>query len=525
MKQWSRFLKTGVNRDAQRDQIPLDMWGLSDNVLFHDGAAEPLRDGRVIWSETVANTKQPYFLLYAPTTGGVPYWIGGWSVPGSPPVVRKWYGTSAFTSTDITSAAWAAVAVSGRNSWTGGTLNGVAVMNCALNLAPHYYDTTAGGLTTTILPGWGGADFCGALRPYRYHLVAMNMQEAGTNYPQKLRWSNSAAPGTLPTTWTPAATNDSGDAQLSDTPGNIVDGLRLGDSFMLYKRSAVYRMNYVGGNEVMQIVGLSRLAGVIARNCVADIGGAHAVLAPGDVFLVAENGEIKSIADGMVKRRLSDLVDGTNQQSCFVGYNPCRKELWCLVSTGGVYSGAALVYDVPSGRWSECEPLFTATGAFLPSCAGTGPASQLTDPAIPADDRLVIGMAGSRTTMANTWVSLNDPTATTSNYLQTNSDHTLEAYNVELGTPDAFKLITALKMIGSFAAGTSIEINVYTKLRREDSGTFNGPYTFVAGTNNRVDLLLSGRFFDFQFVITSLSTEAPWRIAGFEIEWQEQGPH
>jgi hypothetical protein len=77
--------------------------------------------------------------------------------------------------------------------------------------------------------------------------------EGGTPYPFMVKWSNLAVPGALPSTWNEAdATQDAGEFDLAEGQDPIVDGLGLKDSFIVYKESSTWALDYIGGAFVLK---------------------------------------------------------------------------------------------------------------------------------------------------------------------------------------------------------------------------------------------------------------------------------
>jgi hypothetical protein len=533
---WQRFEAFGHTPDLNTYARPADSYYLAENMIPQGQGMEGFRMARFIWEDAgYVPSGDMQFLQYCPSASGSPLWFGGSGIIGQSPEVFSWTGNSAFAYTNRTRAAWAALGtVPRRNIWTGGLINGQVVVNCGFTHYPESWDPTAAPATTVQLAGWnawevaiGGAIRCRALRPYKYHLIAMNMTRNAVRFPTQVCWSSAAAYG-LPTAWLPAAGNDAGDVSLADTHGEVVDGARLGESFFLYKESACYRMTYVGGSQVMQIDKVSDTVGAMSQNCIVDIGGAHAVLTRGDVVLISESGEVKSIAAGSVQRYLFEQTGQNNQNVGFITYNPSRRHLW-VFGPGSLLdtAGLAHVYDVDTGRWGFVEMNFTGN-SYGPTCAGIGPAGEQTTGQDTVAYRAVIGFgaglgAGPPDTMEDRWLSLNDVDAIPPDLVTVSGEHGLRYQQIDFGEPDRRKLLKGFRPLMDGFAGEVVNVYLTTHQSRTDAGVNTGPFSFVFGTDDRVDLLSEGVSWDLLVSFTPTNLNEQFNFRGFELEYEIQG--
>ena len=130
--------------------------------------------------------------------------------------------------------------------------------------------------------------------------MALNLTEGGTNLPNKVRWGDTAEDFNFPSTWTAAATNDAGAVTIGDEADEIIDGLALKESFIIYKGNSTWIANYIGGNLVFSFKKLFNDTGILTRNCVQEFEGKHFVVTQGDV--IVHNGVSKqSVATNAVK--------------------------------------------------------------------------------------------------------------------------------------------------------------------------------------------------------------------------------
>ena len=230
------------------------------------------------------------------------------------------------------------------------TLNGLLVVNTELS-GPYYW---AGGASVLLtLPGWGATWRCKQLIGFHNALIALNMTESGTNYPHKLRWSNSADPGALPTTWTPAPENDAGDAIIGDTAGFIMSGALLRDMLVIVKEDALYSMRYIGGNFVFQ---LERMSGGIGTRVLKGVAISNTTLAIFTVsdLLLFDGQNTTSIVEAKIRRGITASVSEESWQESELFAFPIGSQLVLgLVAAGRTRMNSALIFNTDDGTWSH----------------------------------------------------------------------------------------------------------------------------------------------------------------------------
>lgn len=343
--------------DPPPSSAPADAWTAAEGAVLRDGSMAEYRGAErpyeptwlgvpewVLWAQSV-----PGFAATAKAPQG--YWFACRRISGAGIRIQQYGDTLSIPTADRTPASWAGAALT-VNAGTGGVINGFAFVNiCGLADSLAYGQINGSGALTQFVPSAG--DSFVAVRPYRYQVVGLGLN----SFPYRVSWTSSAAPGSWPATWAPAATNDAGSVDIDGAKGRLVDGCRLGDDFVVYAESSTHLMTYVGGSEVMAFRGLSGQSGVMSRNCIADIGGAHVVLTREDVVLVQSAG-VRSIAAGRVRRLLfgpAGVVDGGLREQCFVWYDRARKSVYVAYPGDGLTGRGcshALVWDVESGEWS-----------------------------------------------------------------------------------------------------------------------------------------------------------------------------
>jgi hypothetical protein len=175
------------------------MWSDSLNMRFRNGFAEK-RKG--IQSSYTTPTKTPYALA-AFTTSTARFLVQA--------CTDAVFVDDGSTRTDITGAVTLTGARDDR--WTLCDFNGVLVLNNSVDDPVYWNGNPASSIAT--ISGWSAGNSADALRSFKYYLVALGVTKSGTKYPYRVQWSNAAEQGSLPTTWTAAATNDAGEQDVA----------------------------------------------------------------------------------------------------------------------------------------------------------------------------------------------------------------------------------------------------------------------------------------------------------------------
>ena len=231
--------------------------------------------------------------------------------------------------------------------WTATNLNGIVIATNGYD-TPQYWPLSAGVPSLTIpfreLRNWPAtSNKCEVIRSFRTFLVGLNWDRTNQE-PRLVKWSTEATYGNVPTTWSEADnTLDAGEYQLADTPGEIVDGLPLGDSFLIYKKDAIYIMNYVGTPYIFSFKLLSPNIGCLSKNCVAEFEGGHFFIGLSDFYLC--NGQqVTPLLPEKLRRAVFNDLDGDddNFNRCFVAADYVRNEMIAAYpSTSGTSGGPA----------------------------------------------------------------------------------------------------------------------------------------------------------------------------------------
>ena len=226
---------------------------------------------------------------------------------------------------------------------------------------------------------WPSADRAVSMRGFKDFIIAMNVTEGGTTSDTKVKWCDALQYRQNPTTivWTPSASNLAGSNVLTDFSSPILDGLELGNRFIIYSENESAVMEYTGSSFLFSFKPLFKHDGVINKNCIANTGRVHYVFGSDDLYM-HDGITAKSLAQDRVKNRVYAELDREAINRCFVHYDDDKQLVYyCYVASytgagfiGTPYCNRAAVYNITNNTWSFVD---------LPNCCGAAVAeSQIT---------------------------------------------------------------------------------------------------------------------------------------------------
>jgi hypothetical protein len=211
------------------------------------------------------------------------------------------------------------------------------------------------------LPDWPVGNTCKVLRSYKDFLIALNVTKGTQEYQGMVKWSDATQNGAPPSNWNVSSDSSlAGETIINDIKGHIIDGMALGDSFMIYGQEQVYRMDYIGSPFIFNIAKAFDTFGAIAKNCVVAVDNKHYVFTQNDI-VVHDGMQKLSLVNDKVSEKLFAELDYSLSDRCFVYHDRIESELvFCYPSTGvskwSPYKtqgcNKAAVYNYISGTWT-----------------------------------------------------------------------------------------------------------------------------------------------------------------------------
>lgn len=327
--------KLGVISDVASFQTPPNAWSSSRNVSFEDGGV--VKSGRK--GKVLINPEKPVNKIY--NQQGKLYFTTE---------DRIWRG-NILVNTDYSKGGNAYLP---QPEWYITELSGVMIFTNEANKPQMVLPNKD---KAEDLTAWGQENgshtwLTSKIRAYKNFLMAIGMQEDGTDYKKRIRWSDLALPNTAPNSWdATSTTNSAGFNDLSEAQGNLIDGLPLGDYFMLYTSKEVFLVSYVGGNDIFSFRKVFDNLSILAPECVAAVKGGHFLVTTSDV--VIHNGSSwESIINSRVRKELFEAIGKSRGARVKVKYYPAKSEVWILYSASGKTAlNRAAVYNTDNNTW------------------------------------------------------------------------------------------------------------------------------------------------------------------------------
>jgi len=512
----------GVVTDIQPYDLPPGAWTSSLNMRFRNGHAEKFTGESEVYAGASIN---PYWAMAWPT-GTEFRWIYT--------SLAKAYYASGDTHTNITRQT-AAVDVDytalPEHLWNGTVMGGVPVIN---NWIDHPQGWDASTDKFKDLVNWPAGYRTRIMRSYKQFLIAMQIFDGGTIFPYLVKWSTVADPGTLPTTWDIAdPTQFAGETSLADTGGFIMDGVTLGDTFIIYKEDSVWGMRFVGGTYVFQFFEIFKEFGLLAQRCAKNFEGKHFIVTQGDVRV--HNGQTsQSIINAKRRNELFATIDETYRDRVYVVPNYPKSEMWICFPNDSATNGIpnqAYVWNWRENTWGDRVLADIAHIAF--GIIDQSPSSPIIDTVSTyVDDDLSL-IDGVR--FSTTEVKLLACQPSTSKLLQLDVTDQFEgvsftsrlertdlaiagATNMKQPNVDynLVKFVRSLYPKLEVAAG--VTVNVYVGARQEVEGTLTwfGPFAFTPSDGQtKIDCRVSGKLIAVKFEVTANTS---FKLSGYKLD-------
>lgn len=349
------------------------------------------------------------------------------------------------------------------------------------------------------LPNWPANLQCRVMRPFKSFMVALNITDSGIEKPNFLQWSNEAEPGQVPDTWVPLPTNLAGGNLISSEDGAIIDGLELGDVFIIYTRQSAYEMQFIGGDLVM---GFRKFSdnGLININSVVAFDHFHFCVSGSSIY-THDGHSVTHIGDQKVRDFLFQSV--SNTESIKVEHLASTKECIIYFESDGSGTGIAtkaLIWCYRYDTWSFID---------LPGVRRIEYASKQ-PVALTWEQAATAGTTWDQIT--GTWAQLKDTSLDAQTYFLTATGDTIDDFDTVFGSGIPFKLertgldfdetlgvpTNTIKFINELLpqikGSGNIEITLGFSNTPEGAVTWGDPMAYNIETDYKIDARNSGRY-------------------------------
>jgi hypothetical protein len=496
----------GVSYDVAAHELAEDFWSFAQNVLFRKGFASRVLGNRAAYGSIPTDVYHLRNALIDTTS----FWL----IFG----LDEIHALETSNQDDVTPVA-GLTPISHPWQWATTLLNGVPCATNGLD-APLYW---AGSVAAPFvdLPDFPATTICKSLIAYKYHLFALDIDGPSGHFENQVLWSDAADPGAVPASWTAAADNEAGSAEIADSPGPVMCGEILRGTLMLYKRSSTTAVNYIPeSNEIFAFETLFTSSGALTRHGVCDVNGQHFVVTDGDVILT-DGTNRRSVAEGRMKDYLFRQLDQTYYENLFVVYDRARNEVLTFFPEQGGNGTCtkAIVYNLARDTWGvkDLECRHAAVGIVN----DTSP------------DETWDGDSGAWDDDASYWNQANYTLATEA--LLTGLEDVLTLHDtadsiaianairrdgLTMGDPKRVKLVKGLRVRAEAGFG-SLLVRVGSSMTPAGAVTWSSEVTLTE-PDEIVNIIRAGRYISLQ--IRSTGTE-PWTVNSVDFIYEMRGYH
>lgn len=324
----------GVISDLPAVDLPLNAWQDARNLRFANGNVSRYSVFKTLDS-SYSYAKQPVgvfdgggsfgegFLVTVFSDGAMEQYSGGTVTAVTPT------GTLASSTAQVTSC----------------QLGGVTYANREVDV-PIYRADPAGGAYAPI-PAWDATWRTRSFRSFKDFLIALNVSKGIEEYPVMVKWSDAAQAGVPPSNWDSTILSSlAGENVLNDCRDELVDGVSLSDTFIIYGKTQTFRMDFIGAPFVFRFQKVFDDIGIMSKNCAVEVDGKHYVFSNKDI-IVHDSFNKQSLISGRNYERVFKNIDFEKSDRCFVYHDWVKREIGFAYPS--VQNDAAVPLDQSNG--------------------------------------------------------------------------------------------------------------------------------------------------------------------------------
>jgi hypothetical protein len=532
----------GVVLDVPSHELPIEAWSDLRNARAKDGYIEPIfgETERLATDPAVA---PPLNIFFCPTLLGLPYWVyAGQTKVGV---------ANAAGHEDITPAA-TTLAATDTTRWTAAWLNGIFVLNSKSeemlvwdNIDPNtptLMKRMSAIASTEFQSDWR----FNAVRTFKEIIIGIGFTDGAAQFPTTIVWSAPATAGTVPTGWDPANLNNiANEKPLSATPGAAIDGLQVGDNFILCKEDATVLVTFQQGSSPLGFRYIDLTSGVLTINCMTEFKRGQAVIFNQNYDLMITDGtRVDSLLSDRLRKTMQTRVNSLRSHQSFVVHNPLKREVWVCYPRSGVESVAGEIGCEEALIWNYEDNTFQFhdLGRISHIAFGTlddeGNLDVINDIDVPINTFAELINSGG---LAGNFALLGCSTGRDSFYRMdfgaeidgASFEAVMERRGVALtkqrvdGVPqlDHHRVKVVSGIWPTFEVqGVDISVNVSAGAQeyRDGPTQWDGPYTFMPLEDQQVDFLVEGIYVAARFEIT---VSEYWRFHSYAMDIQVAGDY
>jgi hypothetical protein len=396
---------------------------------------------------------------------------------------------------------------------------------------PQQWDDALGRMKD--LENWPASTYCKVMRTFKNFLIALDITKGSTRFPYMIKWSHPADPGTVPGSWDETdATKLAGENTLAQSNGGLVDCAPLGNQNVIYKKDAIWGMQFIGGVNVFRFYEISSSIGALAPRCIQPFYKKHLVVGQSDIVLLDGN-----LPQSIVNKRMRkwffnnihpDWIDYT-----VVALNPPKQEVWiCFVETGSTseYLTKALVWNWDLNTWAvkdlpdltflaygnisqNLETFDGSVGVTFDNDVGTFDGDGVTD----AKQEILFSKAYIDSQLFHGDTGYTDDGTAFLSYLE-RTGLAVVGQDRQGGLkvdPSVRKFLRSIYPKISAPSPVTILISAGSQETPDGPVTWEGPYEFNTGTDLKVDFRVNGPYLAVRFEETG---SLPWEMTGYGLD-------
>lgn len=524
--------KIGVITDVNAVDLPPEALTSARNVRFRNGSITNAH----VWREAIASPSggTPVLLFQGKKTNAG-------DILGYVTSDGKAYHVVNGTADEVTPPAYSPAASVAPRTFT--TLQGVYYLNQE-DRVPWYFKSTSTDYAD--LTNWDANHRCKSLRSYKDFLIALNITKSGTTYKNLVKWSNIALYDSVPDSWDPAdLTKSAGENTIAEIQTDILDGMPLRNSFVIYATDQAWSMEYTQGVEVFQFFKLFGDRGIVNTNCVVEVDGMHFVFDDNDLYMHDGVSPAKSICDKRVRDDIFKDMDLTKATKFFVHHEKTAGEVWFCFNTKKsdvkwpgadcTYCNYAAAYNYLEDTWTfhdlpnvssmiavswQVTPTYTSSSALTYDGTGTSYAET-----VPNNTYNSFGASIAQGTIATTRITQCDSGLGTTLPFQAVSELVVVPYTERLGL-DLDEIVPELRTYKNYRS-------IYPQVTCEDT---SAPFSFKFGgvdmpqqsveweslqsfeptTDYKIDTRARGRYLSWYFQGANNNS---YTLSGFDLDF------
>lgn len=488
-------------------------WEVAKNMTSSAGKTMSVPGWAQVYANVFsdANNTNNIIALTNVEVSGVNFWVyhspdESWVVTGN-------------THSNVTIANGWSSSMTDPSYWTSGVLNGIAFVNNRID-QPAYWDGNTSSDFVTF-PDWDSGTRARRIIAHKNYWFALGIENSSGIFPEMVMWSDAAAPGAVPQSWTAAANTDAGSTILAETGGEIVTAKSMRDMLIIYKQSATYSCRYVGGNEIFAFDTLFTNKGALGTHSVADINGRHFVVGDGDIY-ITDGAQFQSISDGLVTSLLFGQLTANSVTQLFVIYKPATNSVQInFPSLGSADVDVALEYNLNDNTWGyrELNPMYPVTAAI--GYVSDDDVSALWDDADTEWDTSNVFWNVRNFSTAASSIVYGSTQLYKGDFGTTKNGDTLSfngiVTNIDFEDISRIKYVKALYPSIYGEPGSVVNFRVGSSSSVDGNVQWSSPVSYTLGTDHRVEVRTMGRLInidvssDDPILINNISIEADMR--------------